>query len=103
MQLQLAPSLPCERVRAVRLALAHPQLLLHLGHSGQQAALAPAPWRGAWLRLGPELVSLLWLRVPLKHGLAAASGQAGELRRVDLGHDNRGQSVAQFHSNNACT
>ena len=35
MQLQLAPSLPCERVRAVRLALAHPQLLLHLGHSGQ--------------------------------------------------------------------
>jgi hypothetical protein len=44
MQLQLAPSLPCERVR---LALAHPQLLLHLGHSGQQAALAPAPWRGA--------------------------------------------------------
>ena len=71
MQLQLAPSLPCERVRAVRLALAHPQLLLHLGHSGQQAALAP--WRGAWLRLGPELVSLLWLRVPLKLGLAAAS------------------------------
>ena len=73
MQLQLAPSLPCERVRAVRLALAHPQLLLHLGHSGQQAALAPAPWRGAWLRLGPELVSL---RVPLKLGHAAASRRA---------------------------
>ena len=71
-----AASLPCERVRAVRLALAHPQLLLHLGHSGQQAALAPAPWRGAWLRLGPELVSLLWLRVPLKLGLAAASRRA---------------------------
>ena len=33
----------------------------------------------------------------------AINGIFGELRRVDLGHDNRGLSVAQFNPNNACT